>query len=336
MPYSHYHNGVYHTHRRRRRYGRHYWVGQRRRGTWATTLLIILLAVIAVGGVVYFVRPDIVSNVAQGVAEDAAKREKELEAERTRTLTLPEREAATPVNVKREQPDVSPVLTPDIITNAAQEAAEDAAKRDAEREAEKARTVEPLERASATPSAVKQEPLGVGPVLTPDITTNDAQKAAQDPVKRDEERAEREVEKVSKLALLEREVATLSNTEREQHGRSPLRWESALADIARSHSKDMAANSYFEHRNKQGENATQRGVKAGYRCVKATSIGLGENISFTSSGYFTPKDTVQRWMNSPGHRVNMLDPLYDRVGVGIHYGWSSNLGRGYFVTMVFC
>ena len=81
---------------------------------------------------------------------------------------------------------------------------------------------------------------------------------------------------------------------------------------------------------------TQRGVKAGYRCVKATSIGLGENISFTSSGYFTPKDTVQRWMNSPGHRVNMLDPLYDRVGVGIHYGWSSNLGRGYFVTMVFC
>ena len=83
MPYSHYHNGVYHTHRRRRRYGRHYWVGRRRRGTWATTLLIILLAVIAVGGVVYFVRPDIVSNVAQGVAEDAAKREKELEAERT-------------------------------------------------------------------------------------------------------------------------------------------------------------------------------------------------------------------------------------------------------------
>ena len=52
-----------------------------------------------------------------------------------------------------------------MITNAAQEAAEAAAKRDAEREAEKARTVEPLERASATPTNVKQEPLGVGPVL---------------------------------------------------------------------------------------------------------------------------------------------------------------------------
>ena len=226
MPYSHYHNGAYHTHYRRRRYGRHYWVGRRgrsRRGSWTTPILFILLAVIAVGGIVYFVRPDIISNVAQGVAQDATMR-------------------------------------------------------DAEREADRAR----------------------------------------------------------KLDLLERQVATLTNIEREQHGLRPLLWDSALRDIARSHSQDMAAHDYFEHRNQEGENATQRGLKAGYRCAKGLSVGLGENISFTSSGYFTPEDTVQRWMDSPGHRVNMLDPMYDRLGIGIHEGRGTDHGRGHYTTMVLC
>ena len=251
MPYSHYHNGVYHTHNRRRRYGRHYWMGRRRRGSWATPVLFILLAVIAVGCVVYFVRPDIVSNVAQGVAEDAAMREKELVAERAKTLTLPAQAVATPTTVMQEQHSPGPVSTPNITTNATQESAKDTAKRDVEREVQKAMTVEPVERAVATPTTIKQERHSPGPVLTPDIITNATQEDAEDIAKRAAERA----------------VATLSNSEREQHGLSPLHWDSALADIARSHSKDMAANSYFDHRNKQGENTTQRGLKAGYRCV---------------------------------------------------------------------
>ena len=223
MPYSHYHNGVYHTHHRRRRYGRHYWVGQRRRGSWATPILFILLAVIVAGGIAYFIRPDIIRSLAQEVAQDAARRDEERESDRAR-----------------------------------------------------------------------------------------------------------------KLDLLERQVATLTNVERERHGLHPLLWDSALRDIARSHSKDMAAHDYFEHRNKQGENVTQRGIKAGYQCAKGLSFGLGENISFTSSGYFTPEDTVQRWMESPGHRLNMLDSIYDRVGIGIHEGRGSDRGRGHYTTMVLC
>ena len=222
MPYSHYHNGSYHTHRRRRKYGRHYWVGRRTRRSWSTPILLILLAVIAVGGVVYFVKPGVIGNVAQEVAQDAAKRNEEREAERAR----------------------------------------------------------------------KQD-------------------------------------------LHERQIATLTNIEREQRGIAPLLWDSDLRGIARSHSQDMADSDYFAHRNKMGDRATERGMKAGYTCLKGTSIGLGENLYF-ATGHLAPEETVQGWMDSPGHRKNMLNRSYDRVGIGINEGESSVYGSGYYTTMLLC
>ncbi len=221
MPYSHYHNGSYHTHRRRRKYGRHYWLGRRRwRRSWANYLLFILLIAIVAGGIVYFVKPDAAEKVASAVASEAAQR-------------------------------------------AEQRAADKAEKQD----------------------------------------------------------------------LHERHIVTLTNIEREKRGLHPLLWDSDLRDIARSHSKDMAENDYFAHRNKVGDGATERGIKAGYSCRKPGTIGLGENIHF---GLTDPEYTVQSWMDSPGHRENMLDPTYDRVGIGIHEGHSSNYGYGYYSTMVLC
>ena len=104
-----------------------------------------------------------------------------------------------------------------------------------------------------------------------------------------------------KLDRHEREIGKLHNVEREKHGLRPLQWVNALQVIARDHSRDMAENSYFEHTNLQGENASARGRKAGYPCSKASSIGLGENIHF---GYVRdrPEVAVKSWMNSPGHR----------------------------------
>ncbi len=153
---------------------------------------------------------------------------------------------------------------------------------------------------------------------------------AQNAERRNEER---EAEKAKKLDLHERKIATLTNIEREQVGIPPLLWDSELRDIARSHSSDMAESDYFAHRNKVGDLATERGVRAGYLCRKGTIFGLGENLEF-ATGQLTPEETIQGWMDSSGHRANMLNRSYDRIGIGFHEGGSS--GQDYYTTMLLC
>ena len=120
--------------------------------------------------------------------------------------------------------------------------------------------------------------------------------------------------------------------ERAKHGLHPLQWVDELQAIARDHSRDMAKNSYFDHDNQQGEGPTDRGNKAGYPCLKGNSYGLGENIYFGGG----PQAAMTSWMTSPGHRQNILDAGYDRLGVGVHEGRLPGYGRGFFTTAVFC
>ena len=92
--------------------------------------------------------------------------------------------------------------------------------------------------------------------------------------------------------------------------------------------------------NRAGEDASDRGVKAGYHCRKVltarqSQVGLAENIYFGSRGHMEPEDAVESWMNSPGHRENMLDPVFDRIGIGVHEGRLDG-HYGYFTTMVLC
>ncbi len=173
---------------------------------------------------------------------------------------------------------------------------------------------------------------GIVYFVRPDVVQSVAQGVAQDAERRESQRI---AEKARKQDMREREVATLTNAERERNGVSPLRWDSELQAIARAHSKDMAENNYFAHKNNEGEGVTQRGINAGYRCVKPSSIGLGENISY-ATGPFSAEETVRGWMDSPGHRSNMLDVYYDRIGVGIHEGWNSDSGLVFYATMVLC
>ena len=60
-----------------------------------------------------------------------------------------------------------------------------------------------------------------------------------------------------------------------------------------------------------------------YRC-------MGENIA---AGQRTPKEVVTDWMNSPGHRANILSPDFTKIGVGLVY--NSNSVYGYFWTQIF-
>jgi uncharacterized protein YkwD len=127
-----------------------------------------------------------------------------------------------------------------------------------------------------------------------------------------------------------------TNTERRAHGLHDLTWDSSLANIAREHSRDMAQNDFFSHINLEGEDPTMRAIRQGYNIRKELgggwySEGIAENIGQIPTGdvigigYVShdPESIataqVQSWMNSLGHRANILNSQYDRLGVGVAY-----------------
>jgi uncharacterized protein YkwD len=83
----------------------------------------------------------------------------------------------------------------------------------------------------------------------------------------------------------------------------------------------MAANRYFSHTGLDGDKAWDRATELGY-----SSNGFGENIA---RGQQTPEAVVNAWMNSSGHRANLLNSKYADIGVGYDDGyWVQNFGTG--------
>ena len=115
------------------------------------------------------------------------------------------------------------------------------------------------------------------------------------------------------------EVFELVNRERQAAGREPLRFDQELARAARAHAADMFERQYFDHTSPEGETFAER--------VEATSYPgtpRSENIAF---GYTEPRDVVQNWMASPGHRDNILREGVDALGVGRrHEHWVQVFG----------
>jgi uncharacterized protein YkwD len=153
---------------------------------------------------------------------------------------------------------------------------------------------------------------------------------------------------------LEQRVHDLINQQRTAEGLSALSVDPALAAIARAHSEDMAAQQYFAHMNPQGQDPTARGEAAGYSCRKMYgsyyTYGIAENLFlnnlYSSATYYSNRETeynwnspeeiaqttVSGWMNSPGHRENILTPTYDREGIGVAIGPDDRV----YITENFC
>ncbi|MFE7515579.1 CAP domain-containing protein [Streptomyces sp. NPDC057540] len=106
-----------------------------------------------------------------------------------------------------------------------------------------------------------------------------------------------------------RDVVELANAEREKAGCGPLRSERRLRAAAQAHADDMAARDYYEHRSPEGRDAGDRISGAGY----AWST-WGENIH---RGPKTPERAMADWMDSPGHRANILNCSFKDIGVGV-------------------
>jgi len=107
----------------------------------------------------------------------------------------------------------------------------------------------------------------------------------------------------------EEQVLVLVNQVRADYGLAPVEWHEGAAAVALEHSEDMEARNFFDHENPDGQNPGDRLAEAN---VELT--GWGENIA---SGYLTPESVMEGWMNSPGHRDNILSSMWTHLGVGI-------------------
>ncbi|MEE1756965.1 CAP domain-containing protein [Streptomyces sp. SP18CS02] len=123
-------------------------------------------------------------------------------------------------------------------------------------------------------------------------------------------------------AAAEAAVLRLVNAERAKVGCSPLRASSSLASLAGSFSKDMAERGFFSHTDPDGATPWDRAQKAGVS-------GLGaENIA---RGQVDAEAVMDSWMNSEGHRANILNCDYTTLGVGVHFEeggpwWTQDFG----------
>ncbi|MCX4671927.1 sigma-70 family RNA polymerase sigma factor [Streptomyces sp. NBC_01381] len=108
------------------------------------------------------------------------------------------------------------------------------------------------------------------------------------------------------------QVIALVNTERSKAGCGPVTSNSKLATAATNHSADMAARDYFDHTSPDGKDPGDRITAAGYRWST-----YGENIA---RGQQTPASVMDSWMNSEGHKANILNCSFKELGVGIHNG----------------
>jgi uncharacterized protein YkwD len=124
----------------------------------------------------------------------------------------------------------------------------------------------------------------------------------------------------------------LVNRDRMAHGLKPLVPNPFLDQVAQAHAEDMLRRNYFDHFSPEGENAVSRYIKAGGN----PKIGVGENLMF----YENPRisdiagETLQMfqasWMDSPHHRINILNAEIVSFGFGIVVGSD---GREYAVQM---
>ena len=124
------------------------------------------------------------------------------------------------------------------------------------------------------------------------------------------------------VSSYERQVVELVNAERAKNGLSSLTLDSSVSNVARAKSKDMATNNYFSHTSPTyggaGSMLSQFGIKY---------TAYGENIA---SGQKTPQEVVTAWMNSSGHRANILSSDFTKIGVG--YAENSS-GKAYWTQM---
>jgi uncharacterized protein YkwD len=105
-----------------------------------------------------------------------------------------------------------------------------------------------------------------------------------------------------------REFIRLVNARRKSIGCPELKWDDRIAAVAQRHSRDMVQRNFFSHRNPDGEDPFDR--------LRGANIEYSAAAESIASGPKTGREAFEAWLNSPGHRRNMLNCRYTRQGVG--------------------
>lgn len=170
--------------------------------------------------------------------------------------------------------------------------------------------------ASASPTETATEKPQATPSKEPKTTPSKSKTATKAP-----EKPESPVT-VSAEAQAAAEVLALVNEERAKVGCSAVSANSALSQLAEKFSDDMAARGFFDHTDPDGATPWDRAAKAGI-----SDLG-GENIA---RGQADAAAVMEAWMNSPGHKANILNCDFKTLGVGVHLGsggpwWTQDFG----------
>jgi uncharacterized protein YkwD len=129
----------------------------------------------------------------------------------------------------------------------------------------------------------------------------------------------------AQIVALEDDAHAGINTERTSRSVAALTMREDMRLVARAHSEDMVAQDFFAHSNPDGEDAFDRMANAGISYQTA-----GENIAWNN--FSTPVTTaVDGWMNSEGHRTNILNGAFTHTGMGV----AGDGNGGYYFTQIF-
>lgn len=113
-------------------------------------------------------------------------------------------------------------------------------------------------------------------------------------------------------ASVQVQVLKLLNATRKQASLKALRTNSRLQQVATAHVVDMMTNNFFDHAGSDGSQVWDRATRAGYRYA-----AIGENIAWTQGFAISGAQAFQQWMDSPGHRDNMLSGEFRELGVSV-------------------
>jgi uncharacterized protein YkwD len=129
----------------------------------------------------------------------------------------------------------------------------------------------------------------------------------------------------SSNASFQQELLRLTNAERTKRGLKPLSLSTKLNQAAQNHATDMVQRQYFDHTSPDGSKPRDRAKAVGY-------IGsyVGENIA---AGQQSASSVVASWMESKGHRANILNKNFKEIGLG--YIYNRNDDYGHYWVQVF-
>jgi uncharacterized protein YkwD len=130
----------------------------------------------------------------------------------------------------------------------------------------------------------------------------------------------------SGAAAARKATLCLVNAERTSHGMRALKFNARLEKAASAYSRQMVAHHFFDHVSPSGTGIVTRLRRVRY-ITPRIAWSIGENIAWGEGTLGTPEATVDAWMNSPGHRANILSSSFREAGVGVAPGLPQGGGQ---------